>query len=131
MIEIQTVKKLLVDHLSPPPSVWSYASHGAQCGVTTCHTTCGYCVRDYHISFRLFALSNPSMTSTGPHLVPFKPGSNLSKTPQPNHITHRTRTRQIPNNTATPHPGPDREKSPLRSHTQKNLVNQRKSIDSE
>ena len=34
--------------------LWSYASHGAQCGVTTCHSTCcGHCVRDYHISFRL------------------------------------------------------------------------------
>ena len=42
--------------------VWSYASHRAQCGVTTGHSTCcGYCVRDYHISFRLFALSNPSV----------------------------------------------------------------------
>ena len=32
-------------------SVWSYASHRAQCGVTTCHSTC--C--GYHICFRLFA----------------------------------------------------------------------------
>ena len=32
--------------------MWSYASHS---------TCCGYCVRDYHISFRLFALSNPSV----------------------------------------------------------------------
>ena len=41
--------------------MWSYASDGAKCGVTTRHRTCGYCVRDYHISFRLFALSNPSV----------------------------------------------------------------------
>ena len=42
--------------------MWFYASHGAQCGVTTSHSTCcGYCVHDYHISFRLFALSNPSV----------------------------------------------------------------------
>ena len=39
----------------------SYASHGALCGVTTGHITCGYFVRDYHIRFRLFALSNPSV----------------------------------------------------------------------
>ena len=38
--------------------MWSYVSHGAQCGVTSSHSTCGYCVRDYLISFRLFALSN-------------------------------------------------------------------------
>ena len=38
-----------------------YASHGAQCCVTISHSTCGYCVRDYHISFWLFALSNPSV----------------------------------------------------------------------
>ena len=38
--------------------LWSYASHGAHCGVTISHSTfCGCCVRDYHISFRLFALS--------------------------------------------------------------------------
>ena len=37
-------------------SMWSYASHGAQCDVTTSHSTCcGCCVRDYHICFRLFA----------------------------------------------------------------------------
>ena len=37
-------------------SVWSYASHRAQCGVTTSHSTfCGCCVRDYHICFPLFA----------------------------------------------------------------------------
>ena len=41
--------------------VWSYASHGAQCGVTTSHSTCGCCVRGYHISFWLFTLSIPSM----------------------------------------------------------------------
>ena len=42
--------------------VWSYSSHVARCGVTTSHSTCcGYFVRDYHISFRLFALSNPSV----------------------------------------------------------------------
>ena len=36
--------------------VWSYVSHGAQCGVTTSHSTCcGCCIRDYHICFRLFA----------------------------------------------------------------------------
>ena len=41
--------------------LWSYTSHGAQCGVITCHSTCcDYFVRDYHISFPLFALSNPS-----------------------------------------------------------------------
>ena len=39
--------------------MWSYGSYGAQCGVTTSHSTCGSCVRDYHNSFRLFALSNP------------------------------------------------------------------------
>ena len=33
--------------------MWSYASHGAQCGVTTSHSTCcGYFVRDYHIRER-------------------------------------------------------------------------------
>ena len=38
--------------------VWSYACHGARCGVTTSHSTsCGCCVRDYHICFRLFSLS--------------------------------------------------------------------------
>ena len=43
-------------------SLWSYASHGAQSGVTTSHSNCcGYCVWDYCISFQLFALSNPSM----------------------------------------------------------------------
>ena len=42
--------------------LYTYTRHGAQCGVTTSHSTCcGYCVRDYHISFRLFALSNPSV----------------------------------------------------------------------
>ena len=42
--------------------VWSYANHGAQSGVITSHSTCcGCCVRDYNISFRLFALSNPSV----------------------------------------------------------------------
>ena len=36
--------------------VWPYTSHGAQCGVTTSHSSyCGRCVRDYHICFRLFA----------------------------------------------------------------------------
>ena len=36
--------------------LWSYASHRAQCGVTTSHSTCcGCCVRDYYICFRLFA----------------------------------------------------------------------------
>ena len=43
--------------------MWSYASHIAQCGVTTSHCTCGYCVRAYHISFRLFALSNSSVST--------------------------------------------------------------------
>ena len=44
--------------------MWSYARHGAQCGVTTSHSTCcGCCARDNHISFRLFALSNPSVPS--------------------------------------------------------------------
>ena len=39
--------------------MWSYASHGAQCGVTINHSTCcGYCVRDYHISFRVFAFKS-------------------------------------------------------------------------
>ena len=42
-------------------SVWSYASHCAQCWVTTNHGTCSCCVRDYHICFRLFALSCPSV----------------------------------------------------------------------
>ena len=41
--------------------VWSYASHGAQRCVTTSHSSCGYFVRDNHISIRLFALSNPSV----------------------------------------------------------------------
>ena len=42
--------------------MWSYASHGALCGVTTSHSTCcGCCVRDYHICFRLFALSSSSV----------------------------------------------------------------------
>ena len=32
----------------------SYATHGAQCGVTTSHNTCGgNFIRDYDISFRL------------------------------------------------------------------------------
>ena len=36
--------------------MWSYASHGAQYGVTTSHSTCcGYCVRYYDICFRLLA----------------------------------------------------------------------------
>ena len=43
------------------PVLWSYAGHVGECGGTTGHCTCGYFVRDYHISFRLFALSNPSM----------------------------------------------------------------------
>ena len=48
--------------VAPDRAVVLYASHGAQCGVTTSHSTCyGYCVHDYHISFRLFALSNPSV----------------------------------------------------------------------
>ena len=43
-------------------SLWSYVSHGAQCRMTTCHSTCcGYLIREYHIRFRLFALSNPSV----------------------------------------------------------------------
>ena len=38
------------------------ASHGAQCGVTSSHSTCyGCCVCDNYICFRLFVLSNPSM----------------------------------------------------------------------
>ena len=42
--------------------MWSYASHRAQCGVTTSHSTCcGCCVHDYHICFQLFTLLNPSM----------------------------------------------------------------------
>ena len=42
--------------------VWSYTSHRAQCGVTTNHSTCCGCFfYDYHISFRLFALSSSSM----------------------------------------------------------------------
>ena len=42
--------------------LWSFASHSAQCGVTTDHSTCcGYFVRNYHISFRLFALWNLSV----------------------------------------------------------------------
>ena len=42
--------------------MWSYASYWVQCGVSSSHSTyCGYWVRDYHISFRLFALSNPSV----------------------------------------------------------------------
>ena len=42
--------------------MWSYSSHGAQCGVTTSHRTCcGCCVRDYSICFRLFALSSSSV----------------------------------------------------------------------
>ena len=43
-------------------NLWSYASHGVQCGVTTSHSTCcSYCIGDYHISFRLFPLSNLSV----------------------------------------------------------------------
>ena len=42
-------------------ALWSYACHGAQCGVITSHSTCGCCVRDCHICFRLFALSSPSV----------------------------------------------------------------------
>ena len=42
-------------------TLWSYGCHGTQCGVTTSHSTCGYYVHDYHISFRLFALSTPSV----------------------------------------------------------------------
>ena len=45
------------------PELRSYACHGAQCGVTTGHSTCGYFVRDYYISFRLFALSNPFVST--------------------------------------------------------------------
>ena len=42
--------------------LWSYASHSAQCGVFSSQSTCcGCCIRDYHIFFRLFALSNPSV----------------------------------------------------------------------
>ena len=42
--------------------LWSYASYKAQCGMITSHSTsCGYFVRDYHINFRPFALSNPSV----------------------------------------------------------------------
>ena len=41
--------------------VWTYASHGAQCGLTTVHSICcGCCVLEYHIIFRLFVLSSPS-----------------------------------------------------------------------
>ena len=44
--------------------LWSYASHRAQSGVTNNHSTCcGCCVRDYHISFQLFALSSPFVTT--------------------------------------------------------------------
>ena len=44
--------------------VWSYARHRAQYGVTTSHSTCcGCCVRDYHICFRLFALSSSSVST--------------------------------------------------------------------
>ena len=32
--------------------VWCYTSHGAKYGVTASHSTCGCCVRDYHICFR-------------------------------------------------------------------------------
>ena len=45
-----------------PVLMWSYASHRAQCGVTTSYSTCCGCrFRDYYINFRLFALSSPSM----------------------------------------------------------------------
>ena len=44
--------------------MWSYISHGAQCGVITSHSTyCGYCVRGYHISFQPLALSNTFVTT--------------------------------------------------------------------
>ena len=39
--------------------MWSYGNHGDQRGVTTSHSTYGYFVHDYHISFWLFGLSNP------------------------------------------------------------------------
>ena len=42
--------------------LWSYASYGAQCGVTTSHSSCcGCCIRDNHIRFRQCALSNSSV----------------------------------------------------------------------
>ena len=42
--------------------LWSYASHGAQWGVTISHSTCcDCCIRDYHVSVQLFALSGPSL----------------------------------------------------------------------
>ena len=45
-----------------PAVMWSYASHGAQYDVSTSQSIfCGFCVRDNHFSFRLFALSNPSV----------------------------------------------------------------------
>ena len=62
---VLTLGLLLVEQASTDwgtSLVCSYASHVAQCGVTTSHSTCcGYCVRDNHISFRLFALSNLSV----------------------------------------------------------------------
>ena len=42
--------------------LWSYASHIAQCGMSTSNSTCrGCCVWDYHIYFGLLALSSPSV----------------------------------------------------------------------
>ena len=53
--------------------MWSYASYGAQCGVTISNSTCcGCCVRDYHICFRLFILSSssvPTLCLKDPQLV--------------------------------------------------------------
>ena len=58
----QTEKKMVFNTSVDQSGVWSYRSHGVQCGVITSHSTCcSYCVRDYHISFRLFASSNPSV----------------------------------------------------------------------
>ena len=42
--------------------LWFYASHRAQCSVTSSYRTfCGCCVPDYHICFRQFTLSSPSV----------------------------------------------------------------------
>ena len=70
-----------------------------------------------------------TMTSIGPHLVPFKPGSILSKLHGPTTPYTRPDPDKSPT-IVTPHPGSDREKSLQHSPTQKNIVTQRKSTDS-
>ena len=58
---IEIVPSALYIYMCVCVCVWSYASHGAQCGVITNHSSCGCCVCDYHICFRLFTLSCSSV----------------------------------------------------------------------